>query len=232
MRLYFIRHAQSANNALYDNSGSEDGRNDDPVLSPIGEQQARRLGDFLELTDDPLEQNGIALTHLYCSAMVRAIHTATEVSRGTRLTPVIWEDWHETGGVWLEQNGVRVGIEGKNRAALSSLYPNVRLPDAYGENGWWSREYEEDPHPRAQRAWKELLERHGGTMDRVAIVSHGHFFAHVMSVALNAEIGSGKNWFVTNNTGITRFDLQEDMYQSTRVVYQNRLSHLPLELIT
>ncbi|NJK45922.1 MAG: histidine phosphatase family protein [Pleurocapsa sp. SU_196_0] len=50
MRLYFIRHAQSSNNALWDSTGSENGRSDDPELSDVGVMQARALGDFLIAT--------------------------------------------------------------------------------------------------------------------------------------------------------------------------------------
>jgi 2,3-bisphosphoglycerate-dependent phosphoglycerate mutase len=113
MRFYFIRHAQSHNNALFDATGAEIGRSDDPELSNLGVKQAVALGDFLTRNTDPLE-SGQPFTHLYCSTMTRAIHTALEVSRGAGLTPIIWEEWHETGGIWLEREGVRIGQVGKN----------------------------------------------------------------------------------------------------------------------
>ncbi|MFN3267228.1 MAG: histidine phosphatase family protein, partial [Deinococcales bacterium] len=99
MRFYFIRHAQSVNNALGD---SEIDRVADPELTDLGMAQAIALGDFWR----HYETN---LTHLYCSAMSRAIQTALEVGRGAGLTPQIWEDWHETGGIWMLENGVRTG---------------------------------------------------------------------------------------------------------------------------
>jgi hypothetical protein len=45
---------------------------------------------------------------------------------------------------------------------------------------------------------------------------------------LNLEIGSGKNWFNLNNTGITRIDIAENAYNSTELKYANRLAHLAL----
>jgi 2,3-bisphosphoglycerate-dependent phosphoglycerate mutase len=230
MRFYFIRHAQSHNNALFDATGAELGRSDDPELSSLGVKQAVALGDFLTRNTDPLE-SGQRFTHLYCSTMTRAIHTALEVSRGTGLTPIIWEEWHETGGIWLEQNGERIGQTGKNRVELEARFPNMDF-SMYGEEGWWSRATELDCSPRAENAWKTLLERHGGTKDRVAIVSHGYFYAHIMGQALGVAVGSGKHWFQLNNTGITRIDIDETLYLSTEVKYANRLAHLPLEQIS
>ena len=45
MTLFLIRHAQSANNALYDSSGSTIGRVEDPELTSLGVRQAQILAD-------------------------------------------------------------------------------------------------------------------------------------------------------------------------------------------
>ncbi len=230
MRFYFIRHAQSNNNALFEATGAEMGRSADPELSSLGLKQATALGDFLSRNNDPLD-GGQRFTHLYCSTMTRAIQTALEVARGTGLTPVIWEEWHETGGIWLEQNGVQVGMAGQNRAELEARFAGIDF-SIYGTQGWWSRPAETDCAPRASSAWAALLERHGGTQDRVAIVSHGHFYAHIMGQALGLEVGSGKHWFMLNNTGITRIDLSETEHQSRELKFANRLAHLSLEQIS
>jgi 2,3-bisphosphoglycerate-dependent phosphoglycerate mutase len=233
MRLYFIRHAQSSNNALWDATGAEVGRSDDPELTDVGHAQARALGDFLARGDDPLEKGSASITHLYCSPMTRAVQTALEVSRGTGLTPLVWEDWHEAGGIWLEEGGVRVGREGKNRVYFQQHFPNVQVPEQYGEAGWWSRAYETDAelYPRAQRAWKELLERHGGKPDRVAIVSHGLFYAYIVAVAFGLPSLEGV-FFVMNNTAVTRIDHQENQFRTTNLIYANRLAHLEGKLVT
>jgi broad specificity phosphatase PhoE len=46
-----------------------------------------------------------------------------------------------------------------------------------GEEGWWNRPFEAELHrpERARRVLVELLQRHGGSNDRVAMVSHGAF---------------------------------------------------------
>jgi 2,3-bisphosphoglycerate-dependent phosphoglycerate mutase len=233
MRLYFIRHAQSTNNALWDSTGAENGRSDDPELTPLGARQAAALGDYLTRGDDPLEAGSAALTHLYCSPMTRAVQTALQVGRGAKLRPQIWEDWHESGGIWLEEGGVRVGREGKNRVYFQQHFADLHMPDGYAEKGWWSRAYETDAElfPRAQRVWRELLNRHGASQDRVAVVSHGHFYAFVMAVALGMPKLEGV-FFVLNNTGVTRLDHLENTHKTTNLIYANRLEHLAPELVS
>ena len=233
MRLYFIRHAQSANNALFDTTGSEHGRSDDPELSEAGLEQAALLAAFLARSDDALEPGGVGFTHLYASPMVRAAHTASFVAQALGLKLALWDDWHETGGIWLENEfGERVGRPGKTRAELQARFPGVRLPEHHGDAGWWNRPHEADCRERAGRVWRELLERHGGTGDRVAVVSHGHFYVYVMACALNLPVGPGMAWLMKHNTGVTRLDVHEDEYESTMLVYQNRLAHLPSALVT
>jgi 2,3-bisphosphoglycerate-dependent phosphoglycerate mutase len=79
MQLYYIRHAQSENNALWEATGSDEGRSSDPELTEIGKQQITCLAQFLK-TGDPVLGNrrmdaqnlaGFGLTHLYCSLMVQ-----------------------------------------------------------------------------------------------------------------------------------------------------------------
>jgi 2,3-bisphosphoglycerate-dependent phosphoglycerate mutase len=235
MRLYFIRHAQSTNNALFESTGTEQGRSDDPELSELGVRQAKHLAQHILETKSGLEPGGFGLTHLYASPMVRAAHTASEISSVTGLRLHLWEDWHETGGIWLEnETGERIGREGKNRSYLEQRFFGVHVPESIGEAGWWSRPHETDDQifARAERAWQGLLEHHGGTSDRVAIVSHGTFFACIMAAIFRLEIGRGKIWLAKHNTAITRIDHRETEYDSTVLVYQNQVSHLPADLIS
>jgi 2,3-bisphosphoglycerate-dependent phosphoglycerate mutase len=235
MRLYFIRHAQSTNNALFDSTGAEQGRSDDPELSNLGQRQAKLLAQHILETKSGLEPGGFGLTHLYASPMVRAAHTASEISSVTGLRLHLWEDWHETGGIWLDNaDGERIGREGKNRSYLEQRFAGVHVPQSIGEAGWWSRpaEPETEVTARAERVWKELLGRHGGTSDRVAVVSHGHFYVHVMASIFALEVGRGKIWWQKHNTAITRIDHLENQFESTQLVYQNQVSHLPADLIS
>ena len=87
MRLYFIRHGQSENNALYDRTGSDDGRSDDPGVTEVGKEQVRLVAEYLRDCADPWDVEssgkGFGFTHLYCSLMFRAVATANVISQAT-----------------------------------------------------------------------------------------------------------------------------------------------------
>ncbi len=237
MQLYFIRHAQSANNRLYDETGSWGGRDSDPELTELGHQQARLLGEHLARTKgethlrDYLNRQAFGLTHLYTSPMVRAVMTGGYISRALGLPLVAWEDLHEIGGIFaVNENGERGGLPGKTRSDFAAHFPDLILPPSLGEGGWWNRPVEsiEQQLDRAQRFVRDLIERHGKTDDRVAVISHGGFYNFVLTALLDTTPGNGF-WFGINNTAITRLDFSEE---GVALVYANRAEHLPSESIT
>jgi 2,3-bisphosphoglycerate-dependent phosphoglycerate mutase len=256
MRFYFIRHAQSENNLLWERTGSSKGRSADPGLTAVGRQQAHLLAEYLRGPEQPpvaqaceaqarvprgrdyQNVTGFGLTHLYTSLMVRAVATGAIVAPALGLPLVTWVDAHESGGIYRkdEQTDGRIGQPGHNRAYFEAHYPDLVLPDSLGKAGWWNRPYEErEQRPaRAQRFLRELLERHGHTDDRVAVISHGGYYNHLLAVLLNLPEPEGV-WFAMNNAAITRMDFNDrDPEGADRValVYMNRVDYLPRELIT
>jgi 2,3-bisphosphoglycerate-dependent phosphoglycerate mutase len=255
MQLYFIRHGQSENNALWDRTGPREERSPDPELTELGHEQARWLADFLadrrpssqlsaagqtEGAGDGLispsgrtarSVDGFDLTHLYCSPMIRAIETAMYVARALGMPLILWKDVHEVGGVFHEdgETGGEIGLPGNDRAYLQARYPQLVLPDDWGRGGWWDRPFEQREQRilRAQRFYRELKRRHGDSDDRVAVVSHAGFGNYLLVVALDWP-NRGRNGFTLNNASITRIDLMEH----TRVVYTNRTDFLPEALIS
>lgn len=239
MQFYFIRHAQSQNNLLWNMTGSSRGRSDDPALSEVGLEQAHLLAQLLRRRDPALIQNdsdyynhaGFNLTHLYSSLMLRAVATGAIVADALDLPLVALDDLHETGGIYLEDEGTgqRIGRTGKTRAYFQERFPRLVLPETCGERGWWNRPFEEHEQAmtRAGRLWRDLLARHGHTQDRIAIFSHGDFYNCLLRTIL--RIGGSDNWFGLNNTGITRIDMIDDC---VHLVYANRIDFLPHELIT
>jgi 2,3-bisphosphoglycerate-dependent phosphoglycerate mutase len=229
MQLYFIRHGQSANNALWDATGASIGRSDDPELTAIGKQQAQLLATYLAHGG-----NRFGFTHLYTSLMIRSIETALAVSEALGLPVHSWEDLHETGGIFLEdENGELVGQPGKNRAHFEATYPALTLHESLNTHGWWSRPFEEfDQHPiRAQRVLAELLEVHGGSDDVVAVVSHGNFYRHLMAALLRMSDPQAF-FFGMHNSAISRIDFPTAEGEIVVIQYQNRVDHLPPKLIT
>jgi 2,3-bisphosphoglycerate-dependent phosphoglycerate mutase len=242
MQFYFIRHAQSQNNALYLATRSFEGRSEDPDLTPTGYEQARHLARFLNHSAparypaapdwNPLNISGFGITHLYCSLMVRAVATGTVVARELGLPLVGWEDLHEIGGIAHHdvETGERTGLPGRNRAYFEAHHPDLVLPEALGEEGWWNRPYEQREHrpERARRVLRTLLDRHGDSHDRVAVISHGAFYSYLMHAILDLP-PTAETWFYMENTAITRLDFSDD---GVAVAYANNAGHLPRELIT
>lgn len=248
MQFYFIRHAQSADN-LYVSQNASKGvrstgldqswanRQADPELTEVGRKQILHLGSFFSEKDghnsavNPTMDH-LEVTHVYSSLMIRTMETAGSVARAVGVTPEIWRDLHETGGIWAadEKTGELVGRPGKNRAFFEERFPSYRLPDWLGEEGWWSRPLETAPEckDRAKRFFKDLMEKHGQTDDRVVATGHGLFFSFILNTFLKIPPKS-KIRFVMNNSGITRIDFIDG---SVRVVYQNRTDFLPTELVT
>jgi len=239
VQLYFIRHAQSTNNALFASGNADDVRSHDPALTELGRRQAECLAEFLAKANpntptgraDPQNRAGFGLTHLYCSLMSRAVATGTVVAARLALPLRAWVDWHEEGGLYLDgDNGEKLPSAGPGRADFARDYPGLVLPETLDDTGWWARPFEEpDERPeRARRVLAELLARHGGTDDRVAVISHGGFYNHLMGALIDVNPPYRLNYLM-NNTGITRIAL---IPEGNYLVYQNRCDHLPDELVT
>jgi 2,3-bisphosphoglycerate-dependent phosphoglycerate mutase len=224
MQFYFIRHGQSINNLLYATTGSDKGRSSDPELTETGRRQSELLAEYLH-------QEDTNLTHLYTSLMIRAVSTGAVVADRLGLPLAAWPDLHEEGGIYLNnEQGDHIGQPGKDRAYFEENYPGLILPVTLNASGWWNRSYEiavERP-ARARRFLQDLVTNHGGTDHRVAVISHGGFYNHILSVLLNLP-DNHSLWFMLRNAAITRIDFFPDR---TDFVYQNQLCFLPRELIT
>src|SRR5258708_4975179 len=210
MQLYFIRHAQSANNALFAAGKGVEVRSHDPALTPLGQRQAECLAEYLArsnpgaATDTVDSQNprGFGFTHLYCSLMLRAVATGTAGA----LPPA-----------------------GPGRADFARDYPDLVLPVSLDDAGWWPRPFEDEAErpERARRVLADLMARHGDN-DRVAIISHGGFYNQLLGALVEVQPPYRLSYLM-NNTGISRIAL---IPAGRYVVYQNRCDHLPDELVT
>jgi 2,3-bisphosphoglycerate-dependent phosphoglycerate mutase len=248
MQLYFIRHAQSENNAHWRDGTYQE--SSDPELTKIAQKQVAHLARFLgenqklEANSDwnPQNQHGFGFTHIYTSLMVRAVATATPVARVVGLHLISLPEIHETGGIFSRQpEDEMMGLPGKSRDFFEVNFPDLILPDWLDDRGWWqSRPFEtyEMRHSRAEKVWANLLDRHGDKEgqreQRVALVSHGGFFMHLFTTALGIKMRRKEDfdhdyWFLMNNCGITRLDISDG---HVMVAYVNRTDFLPSHLIT
>jgi len=247
MELYFIRHGQSQNNAYWNDPNYKE--SPDPTLTEIGIEQAGYLAEYLEktqlITDNQIwnvqNRGGFGLTHIYTSLMQRAVHTAAPTARRLPQVPfAAWMEIHESGGIFGRDGEMKlVGLPGNTRSYFADNFPELMLPAGLDGVGWWNRpfEMEEEAQKRAELVWAELLSRHGdkeGQPDqRVAVVSHGGFFVHLMCAILNMpwrQAAQGmKSWFILNNCSISRLDVRGN---EISITYLNRTDHLPDHLIT
>jgi len=247
VQLFFIRHAQSQNNALFSAGRGAEVRSHDPALTALGRRQADCLAEALaaanpELTADRADsQNraGFGLTHIYCSLMQRAVATGTVVADRLGLPLHGWLDWHEEGGLYLDgPNDERLPTPGPGRADFARDYPRLVLPEDVTDAGWWvlpgqppvDRPFEEQPERllRAQRVLAELAVRHPHPDDRVAVISHGGFYNHIIGALTGQALPHRLNHLL-NNTGISRMALTPE---GNFLIYQNQCRHLPDELVT
>lgn len=247
MQLYIIRHAQSENNAIWDQYGADGERKADPELTETGHQQAQRLAAHLAQPRlhnsangyDPQNRLGYGLTHLYCSLMIRAVNTGLYVAKATGLPLIALDDIHEWGGIYDHdrESDERIGLPGATRSVLASRFPDLVLPETVTEAGWWNRPYETEQEAleRAKRSLLGLLARHVDSDDRVGMVTHGGFALSLLQVIAQfnereVDLDAPRRvWFRKNNTAVSRIDFADG-----RVVvsYVNDVSFLPTELIT
>lgn len=239
MRFYYIRHGQSINNALFDASGDSNGRDEDPDLTEVGKQQVCLLADFIRSKDaqasgveQAMTRDYFGFTHLYTSLMIRSVQTGVAISEALKIPLNAWPEIHETGGIYHQDpaSGELRGLPGKTRSFFQKNYTRLVLPEALNDEGWWNRPYEteEEWQPRAKKVLQILLERHGRTDERVAIISHGGFYMQLMREIF--EVKGEKIWFSIFNTGISCIDFSPD--GSANLIYHNRTDHLPDRLIT
>ncbi len=239
MQLYFIRHGQSVNNALFSETGLSAGRFEDPELTELGIRQAQALARMLKTgsnrggnpCDGKLEA-GFGLTHLYSSFMLRAVQTGSIVAHELGLPLHGLYIVHERGGIYLEDvSGVPHGRPGKSRKFFQQNYPGMVLPEDFIETGWWNSQAQEQPDAyaaRAERFLKDLLKQHGETKDRVAVFSHAGFYNDILLALIHLPLANAP-WFTLFNTAVTRIDFHPDLQEP---VFQNRTDHLTPEMVT
>ena len=229
MDLFLIRHGESANNALTDISQ----RVADPELTAKGRAQAERVAAYLakglHLAPAEREEDRPFFDRLYCSAMIRALHTAQAIGQAMESKSEIWVAIHEMGGIYLDHGGERgaVGYPGLTRAEIAARFPTSVASAEVGEDGWWDAgmETEEQAQRRAIGVAADLRAR-AGEKTRIGLVTHGGFISLLLS-ALGDQAMDDSSYYGHENTAITRVALTPG---GTVIKYINRTEHLPDEL--
>ncbi len=225
MDVFLIRHAQSTNNALTDVRL----RTMDPLLTDLGLRQAERLAQHVARI---IPQGHSVPTHLYCSPMWRALHTASFIAQATRLTPKVGVGIHEHGGIYLEHDDERgvVGYPGKTGPEILAAFPDVILPPEVTDEGWWQGGREELAacYGRAARVIEGLRER-VPTDERILMVSHGGFINSFIKLLLDQDL-EWPVFYHHANTAITYLTFTGDCHLD--VHYLNRVDHLSPDMVS
>jgi len=248
MKLYLIRHGESANNAAMANPGETAGRVPDPELTDTGHQQAQLLADHLVGTPgDPHHhpqvareegRQGFGLTHVYCSLMTRSILTAQYIARACNLSLLAHADIFEKEGIFEKAaDGTKTGMPGPDRSYFTERFPDLELPEELGHGGWYNRPVETEGVflERTRQVAQDFEQRHAGTDDCVAMVIHADLIDQLVNelAGVKRHVENYANHWVANwamhNTSITRIDFTEG---ARVVVYTNRLQHLPHDMVT
>lgn len=239
MRLYFIRHGQSVNNALFSLTQSSKDRVEDPPLTDKGVKQAESLADFFGKNRDIKLENTAKvvyqkfnITHLYCSLMTRAIQTGIIISKKLNVPLIAWEEIHEAGGVFKieEVTGNYLGVAGNNNNYFSNEFPAMLLRKPISSEGWWNRPFEsnEQRKKRAKVVIRELVTKYKDE-DEILMISHRAFYNVFMRELFNIE-DENLVWFELYNASITRVDFLDE--KQIGLVYMNRHEFLGVELLT
>lgn len=245
-RLYLIRHAQSANNEIWDGSDHMVGRHPDPEITEIGHRQAQTLAEHLahpqaEPRQHPFEQANefhFGLTHVYCSLMTRSILTAEYIAVACDLELQARSDIFEKHGIYdVDDDGNLQGMPGPGRDYFAQRFPRLRLPEEFNDSGWWSRPVEDEMAflTRMQQVVNDTRQRLDQSDESIALVAHGDFidqFVNELMGVVRHQPNYDNHWVANwafHNTSISRIDFVNG---SHNVVYMNRIDHLPNELVT
>lgn len=243
MKLYLIRHAESANNVLYGSPDEASARSPDPEITDTGHHQASALARHLANpgngsgADETIDNASYGLTHLYCSLMTRSMVTADYVARACEIKLEALPDIFERKGIYeFDGTGREIGLPGPGRSYFSERFPEVSLPPSVNHSGWWNRPAETDEQfvIRVKQSLEDVKQRHAHTDDCVGMVVHGDYINQCINELTGTqsrdENGDARcsNW-VLHNTSISCFDVIPGSHD---VVYLNRIDHLQPELVT
>jgi len=228
MRLYLIRHAESENNVLTQETVHR--RKVDPALTPLGYQQRDLLARHIGAETDAAGE-GYGITHLYTSAMHRSLLTTKPVSDALGIAPKVWPDLHEKGGMYLERDGCTRGYTGMTRAEILASFPGYQLPAEVNECGWYDPKLGLEPEAHSlQRAIRVAwtLRSRTATDDVIALVSHAGFL-NILLAAIFEHLPSHQysKIYYHDNTAITRINFHQ---RWTTLHYLNRVDHLPADM--
>ncbi len=217
MKLYLIRHAESANNAR-----AEHLREEDPPISPQGQLQADHLARWMEALEPDV---------LITSPFLRTLQTTRPIIERNPQTVFVWHDVFERGGCYSGFGHSAVGAAGMGRAAIEGFFGECKcvVDDTIGEQGWWfgrNRETDSEAECRVDSLADRIVDQFGGSGKVVAIVMHADI-KRLLLRRLLTQINVDSLGPLLN-VGVTRLSLDGETWT---LDWFNSVSHLPVNLI-
>ena len=203
--------------------------------SDLGFKQAAVLAKWLTTEHAELLLNGEGkFDSMYVSPCLRTLQTSKPVAEAMQLTPTVWTDIYETGGLFEGRNGVGVG--GLSRMEMTAGFPGYRLPDDITDAGWYARagflcgrEDRSQCRKRARAVQKRIVDMAGSLpqdgggarVKKIALVVHGDFISELLTALLSTGDSAV---YQSYNTAIHTVDVYAD--GSTAVLMMNSVEHL------
>lgn len=200
--IYYIRHGDTSKAPFDDRDRC------DIDLSPLGEQQARLLGERFK---------GKKFDAVLSSPLVRAVKTAAAVAEkldGDVKIEVLPE---------LIENGSTFGYRGCDAEYLKKYYPDIFVTNGavFGETEAITNRCDEENDARAARLIEYLRSRftYG---QRILVFAHGSFGNHFIPAAVGIQPGD----FILsiNHTSVSKIKYTDD--GDKRISFMNDMSHL------
>lgn len=209
MEVVLIRHAQSGNNLLWDQTGGTSGRQPDTQITELGQQQAAALARWFSQREAVPR-----LTELHTSLMFRAVQTAAPLADALDLPLQGHAELFEVGGPYEEDETTRERTwhPGSSLPELRQLSKRLHHVAKYPDERWWAGPYEAD-HLAAERAARVIdgIRAGGDTGARrercVGLVTHGFFAQYLIRALLGIPDMTG--WIQIDNTSVSRFRIDD-----------------------
>lgn len=248
--IFFIRHAESFNNCLYEQVWAKLGRDiSDEVLlaeeakirqadcgvSTRGMQQLEQLHQFSKNHGFSKYIKGKKSSwEVFTSPMKRCLITTENLCRdmpdisSLLVNPSLYES---CGCFDMINKDETIGVKGYTANEVESLFPGFKCMPGM-EDGWFKHPvmetYEEfTVRAKAVHQWIWTLHDDDRDIDserNIIIVAHGN----LLSVLFNLLLGSQRALFSMSNTGITYFQLNtlDSGHKVAAMRFHNRVDHL------
>jgi 2,3-bisphosphoglycerate-dependent phosphoglycerate mutase len=247
VHLYLIRHAESVNNAGWNDPNYT--HVEDAPLSEIGQEQAVHLANTLRqhVDDEDLQtafNNNLNLPvyprfdELHSSPFRRALQTARPLANALDMPVHVMMDIYEHGGIFRREGDTVVTFPGLSRDEMRAIVNHAVIPEAVTDNGWWTMdvyEPEDEYIARGARVASFLKEqaREAWRGKHIAMITHAAFTNLLLQTLFRGGINSTPRdygFLYSYNAGVTRLDFADEGYPVLR--YFSRVDHLPLVMVT